>query len=240
MRNLTWEGSCNLGDLGGLRRFDGSNTSEGLLFRSGRTESLTQTGWRAAQEAGVRTIVDLRNADEIGPRSHDPKPDRAPPSITRVHRPMEDQTNTEFMDQYGQLLAHPAYYPANFEYFPHLLGPAIKSITTAPSSLLFHCSAGKDRTGLIAAILLTINGVVLDDVIGDYEAGVRGYSRWQHQHPGQGRERTLTDAELDAAVTERVQVLGSWLGDTDLTATLIDDLSLGEELVETTSQLLRS
>lgn len=239
MRYRTWEGSCNLRDLGGLRRHDGSITSAGQLFRSGRTESLTETGWRSAQKAGVRTVVDLRNADEISPRSHDPKTD-PPPITARFHRPIEDQRNTEFMSRYGRLLAHPAYYTANFEYFPHLLGPAITTITTAPKGLLFHCSAGKDRTGLIAAILLTINGVVLDDVLGDYETGVRGYSRWQHQHPGQGRERTLTDAELDDAVAERVQVLGSWLGKTDLTTTLIEDLSLGEELVETASQLLRS
>lgn len=237
MRDLAWEGACNLRDLGGLRRKDGSTTVPGRLFRSGRPESLTQAGWQSAQKAGVKTVVDLRNGDEVGRRSHDPQIDE--PHLARIHRPIEDQSNTEFMGRYGQLLAHPAYYPANVEYFPHLLGPAIETIATAPKGLLFHCSAGKDRTGLISAILLTLNGAVLDDVLADYEAGVRGYNRWQHQHPGQGRERTLTDAELDAAITERIHVLGEWLSETDLETILIEGLTLEAQLVERASQLLR-
>lgn len=239
-RELRWDGACNLRDLGGLRRHDGTITATGRLFRSGRTESVSQAGWRSARAAGVKTVVDLRNDDEIGRGVNDPPLGETPSSLATLHRPIEDQSNAEFMDQYGQLLAHPAYYPGNFEFFPDLLADAIGTIATAPTGLLFHCSAGKDRTGLIAAILLMINGVVLDEVLADYEAGIRGYSEWQHQHPGQGRERTLSDAELNDAVAERVQFLGTWLSETDIPTVLVEELSLEEEVVESASRLLES
>lgn len=236
-RELQWEGACNLRDLGGLRRHDGTITATGRLFRSGRTESVTQSGWRSARAAGVQTVVDLRNDDEIGRGVNDP-PLGGTSSVATFHRPIEDQTNAEFMNQYGQLLAHPAYYPGNFQFFPDLLASAIGTIATAPTGLLFHCSAGKDRTGLVSAILLTINGVVLDEVLADYEAGVRGYSQWQHQHPGQGRERKLSDAELNGAVAERAQFLGTWLSETDIANVLVEELSLSEEIVQSASRLL--
>ena len=239
-QRLEWTGACNLRDLGGLRLGDGTRTETGRLYRSGRVESMETTGWRSAKRSGVRTIVDLRNADEIGRRVGDPEVDDASTeSIERLHRPIEDQRHEEFMARYGELLSHPAYYPANFEYFPSLLAMAIEAIVNARQAVVFHCSAGKDRTGLIAATLLTLNGVVLEDVLRDYELGIRGYAAWQHEHPGRGRERTLSSQELDNAVEDRVRTLGDWLSETNVARLLVDGLGLDEATVNRAGLLLR-
>ena len=128
-QGLHWAGSCNLRDLGGLRRGDGFRTATGWLYRCGRLESWETAGWRSAKRSGVQTIVDLRNADETGRVASDPEVDSAwTESFERLHRPIEDQSHEEVMARYGELLSHPARYPANFEYFPSLLVAAIEAI----------------------------------------------------------------------------------------------------------------
>ncbi len=238
-RDVKWDGSCNARDLGGLRLDNGKRTIRGKLFRSGRIEGMTGDGWSMMANAGVTAIVDLRNAEEVGPSDADPDFSVPPhPQLDRFHCPIEDQANAAFMVRYGELLAHPAYYPGVFEFFPHLLGEAITRIVTTPSAVLFHCSAGRDRTGLIAALILRLNGVVIDDIAVDYESGVRGYATWQHGHPGQGRERMLSSHELDEAVAGRSSALCEWLDGIDTKSLLIDRLGLDTELIEHSSQLL--
>lgn len=234
-----WPGSLNLSDLGGLRLRDGGHTIGGRLFRSGRVESLDADGWRAAKAAGVRTIVDLRNPDEPGYKAADPVVDEAVLApFERLQRPIEDQSNDEFMAQYGTQLGHSSYYAANIQYFPALVAASIEAIVNARQAVLFHCSAGKDRTGLIAAILLTLNGVVLQDVLDDYATAVRGYAAWQHAHPGRGRERNLPADELEDAVAARVATLRSWLSRINMAEMLVEQVGLDEVVMVRASTLL--
>jgi protein-tyrosine phosphatase len=64
-RNITWEGFANARDLGGLPTRDGRVTRSGLFFRSADLRFVTSAGWQMAAAAGLRTILDLRNDDEI-------------------------------------------------------------------------------------------------------------------------------------------------------------------------------
>lgn len=64
-RAVTWEGFFNTRDLGGLPTKSGDTTSYGAFFRAADLRFVTETGWAQAHESGVRTILDLRNADEI-------------------------------------------------------------------------------------------------------------------------------------------------------------------------------
>ncbi|MEM9514447.1 MAG: tyrosine-protein phosphatase [Actinomycetota bacterium] len=238
-RSVRWTGSCNARDLGGLQRTDGTVTASGRVFRSGRIEPITSEGWNALHGSGVRTIVDLRNGDEIGRTAHDPDIDDAVLArITRVHRPIEDQRHEEFMSRWGELLAHPSYYSATFEYFPELLRSAFEAIAEAETAVLFHCSAGKDRTGLVAAMILALNNVTMADIEADYELGVRGYAEWLHAHPGQGRERVLPDHELEAAIVDRRRALRAWISAVDVANLLATRLGLTGDQVARLSRLL--
>jgi protein-tyrosine phosphatase len=66
-REPPWEGFFNTRDLGGLPTRTGRTTRFGAFIRAADLRFVPETGWHAAREAGVRTIVDLRNGDEIRP-----------------------------------------------------------------------------------------------------------------------------------------------------------------------------
>jgi len=104
-----WPGARNLRDLGGRALRDGRVTTSGRVFRSGAPEYLTDEGWRQAKAAGLRTVIDLRNAPAetgrgpdhtaIGPESLS--------GLTFVPAPTEDPDETEFLRVCGPRLDHP-------------------------------------------------------------------------------------------------------------------------------------
>lgn len=71
---VAWDGAYNVRDLGGLPTRDGRRTRLGAFFRSASPRFMTVDGWQQAHDAGVRTVVDLRRADEA---ADDPRPTRA-------------------------------------------------------------------------------------------------------------------------------------------------------------------
>lgn len=89
-RRIDWPGFHNARDLGGLPTRDGRRTRFGAFVRSADPRFVTPEGWRAARNVGIRTIVDLRNADEI------PGENGAPPDIDRVEVPLDGREDTEF------------------------------------------------------------------------------------------------------------------------------------------------
>jgi hypothetical protein len=64
-RTMSWEGFANTRDLGGLPRRRGGTTRYGAAYRSATVDFVTARGWQQAYDAGVRTVIDLRNADEV-------------------------------------------------------------------------------------------------------------------------------------------------------------------------------
>lgn len=118
--------------------------------------------------SGVRTLVDLRNDDEVyavGVR---------PSSITVLRHPIEDQGDPDFMAEWGERLSSPDYYPEALRRWPDLFASTFAAIAdAADGAVLVHCGAGRDRTGLITAMLLTLAGVERDAILDDYESGVR-------------------------------------------------------------------
>ncbi|HEX7299288.1 MAG TPA: tyrosine-protein phosphatase, partial [Solirubrobacteraceae bacterium] len=65
-RRLQWDGCANVRDLGGLRVSGGGETRWGALVRADAVDRLTADGWSALEAHGVRTVIDLRNDDELG------------------------------------------------------------------------------------------------------------------------------------------------------------------------------
>ena len=176
------EGAANVRDVGGLPTVDGRSTRPGVLLRSDNLQGLTAADVeRLTGELGVRTVVDLRTTGELhlegeGPlratfvaHHHVPlipevagEPDEAEVDRAVPHRP--DRAGTTPTDMTG-------YYVGYVEDAPQNLARALRLLADAATgTALVHCAAGKDRTGVVVALALSLAGVHRDAVVADYVA----------------------------------------------------------------------
>ncbi|WP_131766491.1 tyrosine-protein phosphatase [Candidatus Protofrankia californiensis] len=166
-RNLTWDGCFNARDLGGIPTRDGRRLRWGALVRSDSLDRLTAAGWSVLRSHGIRTIIDLRNDDEIGPDTA-----LRPPGLTTVRVPLDDAADTEFW-QYcwdNCLDGSPLYYQPFLDRKPQRCAAAVAAIAHArPGGVLIHCGLGRDRTGLVAMLLLALVDVAPEDIAADYD-----------------------------------------------------------------------
>lgn len=170
-RILTWEASLNTRELGGYPLQSGGRTRWGALVRSETLALLTPAGQQALLDYGIRTIIDLRFPAELETA---PNPfDR--PKDGRVDAP--DFTNIP-LDHDENIVWHATMEPAELmaDMYCRLLetnhqhaAAALSAIARArPGGVLFHCHAGKDRTGLIAALVLGAVGADAETIVADY------------------------------------------------------------------------
>src|SRR3954465_1957243 len=160
-RRLTWDGCSNVRDLAGLGRI-----RRGALVRADALQQLSAEGWRALERHGIRTVIDLRNPDEIG---EDTAP--RPPGLTTIRIPLDGMEDTEFWSQWldRPRFGAPHYYGPWLERFPGRAARTLAAIARAqPGGVAYHCGIGRDRTGLITMLLLAALGVPHDLIAEDY------------------------------------------------------------------------
>lgn len=181
---MTWEGFFNTRDLGGLPIRSGDTTSYGAFFRAADLRFVTDTGWAQARQSGVRTVVDLRNADEIRPTetpsttqagsaqfTATPEGPTTPTGVDRLEVPLDDIDDVEFWEHINgeRLNGTPLYYPVFLRRKAERCAAVIKAIAhTDSGGVLFHCGAGRDRTGLITLLLLALADVEPRAIAEDY------------------------------------------------------------------------
>lgn len=172
-RILNWEGCNNVRDLGGMNASNGYKTRWGAVVRGDQPSRLTENGWSALYEHGIRTIVSLRTYgfdEKEHPMVVPPHPD-----IQVVSVEIEDVTNKEFVEKWAttDLWGTPLYWTDALNLWQHRHAAALKAIAQAqPGGVLFHCIRGYDRTGIIAFLVLALAGVSLKDITADYELSV--------------------------------------------------------------------
>jgi len=195
-RTVSWEGAVNARDLGGVVTPAGS-TKAGRIFRMGRPEWLTEAGWQQAHDDGVRTIVDLRNPDERRRRPTDPDvSDAALARFCVIHAPTEDPSDTEFMRVCGPVLNSPESYRENLRRWPTKFAAILRVVASAEGAVVVHCAAGRDRTGMVAMLLLSLAGAGPEAIADDYELAVRAME--DHFRTAENpREQPRTDAALE-------------------------------------------
>ena len=181
----------------------------GDVYRMGRREWLTETGWRQVYDHGIRTVVDLRNEAEIRRRETDP-PVRADAlaAFDVVLAPTEDPANSEFRELCVPYLNDPASYADNARLFPHLLAGVFKAVAAAEAGVIIHCSAGRDRSGMIAAMLQDLAGDSDEAIVRGYQLSMRGINEHRrHSAVPHPHERFLPDSVLTPLLESRGESL---------------------------------
>lgn len=205
-RRVLLDGSSNFRDIGGYPVASGGYVRWGSVFRSDHLAELTVEDLEVVRALGVRTVIDLRGPHELEVQPT-AIPDGGP--ITVVNLPIGDGSIDgvplrELMSR-GQLeqfsiedmaLLYEVMLEEHADVFVAILMAAAKADMGDPSgtgaaptatveggvfdgALLYHCTAGKDRTGLATALLLTVLGVDEGLVLDDYELTNRFRSKWR-------------------------------------------------------------
>lgn len=161
---LEIDGLANARDLGGLERTGGSHTPTGTFIRAEGLDRVTDAGWQRLRAHGVRTVIDLRRPSE--------RTDSVPSDIVVRHVDLDgDERHFWQTREEDGRWGTPLYYVDHVTELPHRLAGALEEIARARTGgILFHCGAGWDRTGLLAAVLLKAVGVTEDAATQDYLA----------------------------------------------------------------------
>jgi protein-tyrosine phosphatase len=172
LRCIHFEGVVNFRDLGGYHTASRGITRWGRVFRSDGLHRLTADDLVVYERLGIHTVYDLRHEEE---RRLRPNPMMSRSIELERFVPRKEFDDGSFLetaadaerrlrDVYLAILATAA--PLFGELFSNLVEPG-----GLPA--LFHCAGGKDRTGLVAALLLTLLGVDRETVLDDYELTTR-------------------------------------------------------------------
>jgi protein-tyrosine phosphatase len=214
-RELVWDGCFNVRDLGGVPLEQGGETRFGAYERADNIRRLSDDGWRALADHGVVRIVDLRWPEELEsdrPRDVD---------IDVVHISLLGDLDDDYKDDVATYVAasDPAGYWASsygriLEEYRANFGRALAAIAGAPDgAVLFHCAGGKDRTGLISALLLRLAGAPIGAIAEDYalsEANLaRGPRTWIESAPDETvrRQREFMQQTPAAAMARTLRQL---------------------------------
>jgi protein-tyrosine phosphatase len=134
----------------------------GVLVRSDSIAHLTPIGREAMIAYGVTTVIDLRTDAELQ-RAPNPCADNAGPAYR--HLPLIDDSG---MDGLSELSGMFERYLWMLDERPEAFRSIFEAVAAADGAVVFHCFAGKDRTGLVAAMLLSVAGVPDDAIAADF------------------------------------------------------------------------
>jgi hypothetical protein len=171
-RAVPFDTCFNFRDLGGYRTEDGAQLRWRTLFRADTLHRLDGADLDVFHGLGLRTVIDLRSHHELDGHG------RLRPAVDTIvvdHIPMLDEVGgpsrplPDPARSDGVLLTAGDAYVSMADRGRHAIGRAM-ALLARPERLpaVFHCTAGKDRTGIVAAVLLSALGVSDDDIVHDY------------------------------------------------------------------------
>lgn len=190
-------GTYNFRDLGGIPLGDGGVVAPGRVFRSDGFQGLDDAGRLHLAELGIRRIVDLRHDHELS---------EMPSAIDRevieiVHVPVFEAASTAEQLEQMTGLDLAAIYDGMIATRGARLALAAEHIAHAEGAVVFHCAAGKDRTGVLAALILETVGARRDAVVADYAATADNLA-------GEWAERMLAGKDIAALEAMGIDIVG--------------------------------
>lgn len=165
------DGPANFRDLGGHPTRAGGVVRTGRVFRSDSLSYLSDADLRVLRDQlGIRTVIDLRAPHEVAEHGHGPLSS----SVRQLHLPIVDQTRGppggyragDPPPRFGTL---EEIYGFMLSEYAERVGAVLQEIATIDAHpLVFHCAAGKDRTGLVAALVLAVCEVPDEEIVADF------------------------------------------------------------------------
>ena len=174
-RNIGLQSSPNFRELGGMNISGDAKIKEGMIYRSGSFSDLDDADAEKLKETGIKTIVDFRSEHEI-----EKEPDFIPESmgIDWINAPIGN-INPEKLGKFAEVLMSPEFNEAaveqlmidiNVGFIENIADfkPMFDVLLEEEEPVLFHCTAGKDRTGLASSLLLHALGADWDTILEDF------------------------------------------------------------------------
>ena len=236
-RALAWDGCYNVRDLGGLETVAGGRTRHGAVVRADNVRRLTEAGWRAALDYGIRRVVDLRFAGES------PGEDDAHADVEVIAISLFGRHDPDAAKAFDELLlttddidaAFASGYIRTLERAPQRVAEAVAAVADANEEhgVLIHCFAGKDRTGIVTALLLSVADVLDEAIAADYAASHANlggvFDPWvARARDDEERETRLRSALSPAATMEAVL---SWLDEAGGSRAYLGDAGLTDDQI---------
>jgi protein-tyrosine phosphatase len=237
-RLIALEGAVNFRDLGGYPADGGMQTRWRVLFRADGLGDLTTSDFEVMRSLGIRTVIDLRSVEEVERSCYDV--DAHP--VTFHHFPIIEKLPDpeEFARRPGLLGSQ--YQEMLRDAGDTFLG--VLRVLAAPDALpaVFHCSAGKDRTGVLSALVLSLLGVDEETVVADYAlsgaAMVRLRAKLLVKYP-EGRDVIENIDEVFSAEPTQMEALLDHLRDEyGSVSAYLQGLGAGDELISSLREAL--
>lgn len=149
----------------------GGVTRSDAIWRSAHPDHLDAAGWAELRARGITTVIDLRNREERGAARS------TVDGIRVLPLPLEKVDDAEYTTTWNNAWATPDFYAWGRAHWPELWSAVLVAVADAPGGVLIHCAGGRDRTGMVAALLLETVGVERQAVLDDYVRGIRESSR---------------------------------------------------------------
>ena len=194
-RHLHFPDLLNARDLGGLPTRSGGVTNWRAFVRTDGLHKLNDAGRAALHDYGVRMVIDLRMPDEM---TQLPNPLRDDPRVRFLNVSLLGQHGDEVFERNKHLPPHADWALVVLEEAKDKFRQVFTGIADAPEgAVLFHCYAGKDRTGLIADLLLDLADVFDEHIVDDYDL-----SNLQLRHYIDALGSDIEDPEMRARVVD--------------------------------------
>ncbi len=172
-RHVSFEACFNFRDLGGYETADGRRIAWGAVFRSDSLHRLTDADLDAASSLGIRTVIDLRSTAELDRQGRFARAHAD--TVAFHHLPLFEEHSPVFRP----LAADDPEPPPGEGYVEmawrarDTIAKAVRVIAQGDYAVVFHCAAGKDRTGILAALVLSSLGVPDEAIAADYNLSER-------------------------------------------------------------------
>ena len=201
-REIPLEGAVNFRDLGGYVTTEYRRTKTGIIYRAAELSKLTDADMEELKRRKIYTVIDFRGEEEAKAA-----PDRLPEGADYLLLPAGSGNTNDLASFIGEHSSGTdimvAFY-SDISSFREKYRPFFQKLIASPdtSAVVFHCAAGKDRTGIAAALFLYSLEVPLETIMSDYVA-TNLYRKTENEKmigfmTEQGVEREMANQLMDA------------------------------------------